>query len=221
MTRAHWFVGAICLIVGLVAGRLTSRRDGVGAGFAALGLVAGLSLGLSASPVLGATITALFTFLGVLAPLYLKSRNSTASSGPNTNLWLFPFACALAVGIVGGIAMRVNDALDFRSVNLRDRYAELGFSERQIEVMMDKQASTGAPLAERHRDTSLQNLKRPANWDEVLNMFVHKDSSPEDNLASLKQRIPTEKEILREIEKWEKQGLSAKQILKKLEQLEP
>jgi hypothetical protein len=153
--------GSGCFLLGIVAGWVLASRLAAGTsltrsiGFAVLGFVIGLALGMSHSPVLGTTITGGFALAGVLIPIYVKPRapqpdGSGVSQSPNEAVpagaapsapqpdgarvvesppageWLLPLGGALAVGMLLGIILRVNDLLDFRSRSLRGNRLQPG-----------------------------------------------------------------------------------------------
>jgi hypothetical protein len=133
--------------VGALLGWVATVRSRFSAGFAALGAVAGLFLGISSTPVLSTTITAAFTLIGVLIPVYFPKKTEPGvveTAPPSVAEWLFPFAVALAAGALVGITLRVNDSLNFASVSLKDHYSRLGFDEAQVKAIVDRQAKTVA-----------------------------------------------------------------------------
>jgi hypothetical protein len=131
--------------------QLRVRALFAGLGFAALGMVLGLSLGMSAAPVIAATLTAGFALVGTLLAIYQPKPVAGAAGGGGPKpipiyLWLFPFAASLALSMLLGAAIRVNDALDFQPKaptppdDLRIHYAKLGVSPEQVTKIMDRLA---------------------------------------------------------------------------------
>src|SRR5262245_21222352 len=188
--RMWLFLVVVALITGIVLGRIVKPHFTFVAGYACLGLVSGMALGLSASPVLGATITGVFTLAAVVIPILLKNTSEGAPSNqPSPRCvgttapvhliaigeWLFPLAMSLVLGMLVGVAMRVNDALNFEPADLRERYRAQGFSEKQVEMIMSGQTNAMAsssiassPIGRRNGGTSLQSDERGLNWASLL-----------------------------------------------------
>jgi hypothetical protein len=224
------FVGVACGLFGIALGWLSARKDLTGPGFATLGLVAGVMLGLSASPVVGTAVSALFGLFAILMPVYFQRvapapapasagepPPAAASSIPSLNAWLFPFALGILVGIFVGIVLRVNDGLNFASANLKDRYTAMGFDADQVKTILASQvkAFAAAPppvVLPKPDGTILHTLPaRPTTWEVIWSATVVKDAKPEDNLARLK--LAASPEVQKAIANLEAAGLSARAIL--------
>jgi hypothetical protein len=210
---------AVGLLAVLLVSRLMSKSPKTG--FGNLGLVCGMALGLSASPVLAATITAIFTLAGVLVPIYLGSPRAAGESEGSLpgdpQRWLGPLASWLALGLIVGIFLRVNDALNF-SENLRSRYQAQGFNDSEINTIMAGVSTTLAkqtpgPAGEQDR-TNLQAQERPENWAKLLADLVRPNDPPETNLARVKNAVG--KDDLKRIHSLEARGMSAREVLEAL-----
>lgn len=139
-TPVMTLVGVVLLLLGLATGFCVRRGEeslrflGIGA----FGLLAGVSLGLSSSPVLAGTITSV---LGLLAASVPALRSANQSDLLDTTKLLLPFSLLALVGILSGITIRTNDLLLFKAQSLRTHYEALGFDEGQTKRIMDHFAS--------------------------------------------------------------------------------
>lgn len=189
------------------------RAKSTTAGFGNLGLVGGLALGLSASPVLAATVTALFAFAAVLVPHFFSQPAGEGGATPSP-AWLRPLAWWLALGLILGIFLRVNDALNF-SQNLRSQYAARGFTDQQIEMIMAGHAAALAaaqPAAPAELGgTSLQASERRAKWAKLLGVLIHPTDSPEKNLERVKSGVSSDDR--ERIKFLETHGMAPSQVL--------
>lgn len=96
----------VVAVAGLLVARSTSPRDGMtAAAFAALGLFLGLCIGLSASPVVGGTITAGFTLAGSLMTTYLTRKDGAGdASAPEKDNLTAPGKSNITVPVEGKVA---------------------------------------------------------------------------------------------------------------------
>jgi hypothetical protein len=221
----HWFGFTLATLVGGVLGWLLARRESVGAGFAALGAVTGLMIGLSTSPVVAASVSTILGLLGVLVPIYFQRLAAAPAQPPPAadaqpappplGTWLFPFAGALLTGTLAGVALRANDALNFASRSLRDQYQAQGFTEDQITAMMERHAKavTGPPprTAENPGPTLLHSLPRPATWDDIWSKNYRDQDTADENLARIEAASP--KDVQQAIANLRAEGKSAAEIL--------
>jgi len=178
---------------------LAVRGTLLGAGFAALGGSAGMMIGLSTSPVVGTAVGAVLGVLALAIPVYFQkvapeALKTTATEGvPPLGSWLFPFAAAVFLGIPLGLALRVNNALDFSSSNLRKHYEAQGFTQEQIDVLMDRHTKGGADFAPppiSRQPTVLHTAVRPANFSKIWRDTVNPDDPPDENLRRLQVASP-------------------------------
>jgi hypothetical protein len=119
-----------------------SDRQLLSAGVGFLGLVAGMIIGLTETPIIASVVTSSFTLVGALLPIYLnKDRQDTL---PKLEAWLGPFATLLLAGILSGVTIRVNELLFFptepKVTNLREAYQKQGFTPDQVNSIMSAQA---------------------------------------------------------------------------------
>jgi hypothetical protein len=210
-------------------------------------MIVGMALGLSTSPVLAGAITAGFALIGTLLPIYLpKSEAAEAPEEETTpkpkpepprpisvNVWLFPFATATALGMILGIALRVNDALDFHhDPSLREQFLGQGFTEQQTTEIMERLAKTirdatsvssaldsvatiqakakSANSAARETGLQANTSEGPFDWKGFWNQVNKAKFSDARKVEELKKLAPTP--IVDEIKKLEEQ--SAESILK-------
>jgi hypothetical protein len=224
---SQWFFLILSLLLGGVVGWLLSKRESIGAGFAALRASVGLMIGLSSSPVVAASVTAIFSLIGILIPIFFEQKTGAAPVAldskraepqvPPLATWLFPFGGALLVGTLAGIALRANDALNFSSPNLRDHYRAQGFTEDQINSIMEQyaRAITGPPpVTENKTHTSLQSVVKPVNWDDIWRENYLQNDNAEDNLSRIEAASP--KEVKQAIGKMRQDRISAAAILDSL-----
>ena len=119
-----------------------SDRKRFSAGLGFLGLVAGMIIGLSETPIIASAVTSSFALVGALLPMYLNKDSQNAL--PKLETWVGPFATLLLAGILSGITIRVNELLFFPTApnvtNLRNLYKKQGFTPEQIDSIMRAQA---------------------------------------------------------------------------------
>jgi hypothetical protein len=213
---------------------LIKERPAVLAGFAALGLLFGMVLGLSATPIIGATVTAGLALAGTALQAYLSMKTPEAGHAaiPRPDgRWLLPFASFCVAGIILGIAMRANDVLSFSSAvpNLKEHYLAQGFTEPQVTAIMAAMAKnlqsekppalaladTKLALADTKPRTTLQSAEAKADarlYLPVVEGLGIKD--PKARLEALKVRVKLETRD--EIAGWEESGFDAESIFKAL-----
>jgi hypothetical protein len=208
-------------------------------GFAALGLAFGMTLGLSNTPVLGTSIAAGFALIGTLLPAYRRQpepgESGTSAQAFQTipvGVWLFPFAVAMTLGMLIGIELRVNDALDLRGENLHDQLLRKGFTEQQTEQIMDRLAgsiddvsavahlgppheteiASHLPTTETRHETGLQGAEGRIDWKGFWGRMGRLKASQAQILEALKKIAPAS--VLEEIHSLEAKKQSAESILK-------
>jgi hypothetical protein len=157
---AYVVVACMGALVGLALGLVIASKSDrkFAAGYAFLGLAAGLVVGLSNSPVVASGITAGFALVASLLPYYVTEKAATrrrdgaaVSSLPPVGSWLAPLSCMIIVGVLLGITIRVNELLFVPNptphVDLRSQYSAMGFSEPQIDRIMKGHADALAGAA--------------------------------------------------------------------------
>ncbi len=232
-------IALVGLLSGVVIGWLLRTKSATGAGFAALGATAGLMIGLSVSPVVATAVTTILGLLTVLVPVYFQDQanrqaaaqatagqpNPTPPSLPPLGLWLFPFAGMLLVGVLAGVAIRVNDALNFAPApnpSFPERYQAMGFTKDQIKAIMDGHArayATGrGPGDEKPKDPGsvLHNLIRPVGWDAIWKGSVRGSDTAKVNLERLKSNVDGTP-IAAAIEQLKLEGNTPESILSELD----
>lgn len=215
---------------GDAAGKAEREKERASAfGFAGLGLAFGVALGLSSSPVLGASLAAGFALIGTLIPLYFPKTATADPTGTTpvprlapVGVWLFPFAVSTILGMVLGLALRVNDALDFRPQNLRERFLAQGFTEKQATDIMERLASSihdpataqaaaaGTKEQAKATEPGLQTAAAHVDWKDYWARMDRLGFPPNRVLAEFKKIAPPK--ALGQIEQLEAE--SAKEILK-------
>jgi len=105
----------------------------------------GLLVGLSKSQVVAGAIAAAFSLATAALQRLLPNANRASPQLPLVAGSLTAFAFAMTLGVLGGITLRVNDALDFTDRNLRRRYESLGFSSSQVDLILDRCAQSSTP----------------------------------------------------------------------------
>lgn len=203
---------ALALLTLLLVARM--RAKSATAGFGNLGLVGGLALGLSASPVLAATVTALFAFAAVLVPQFFSAPSNEAAGTGGATVWLRPLAWWLALGMILGIFLRVNDVLNF-SQSLRIQYAARGFTDQQVEMIMAGHAvalaRTQPAAATEPNKTSLQANERRAKLTKLLDVLINPTDSPVKNLERIKLGVSSDD--LERIKILETHGMAPAQVI--------
>jgi len=101
---------------------------------ALVGLVIGIVIGLSASPIIGSIFTAAFVLLGSVIPLFLKEESRNISFNVRGNI--IPFCLLFIIGLLSGVIVRTNDLFNIEN-NLTVRYGRLGFDNDQIKTIMN------------------------------------------------------------------------------------
>lgn len=121
-----------------------------------LGLVIGLLVGLSASPVTGTVVAGIFSIASALA----AAAAAASKEGPNNWLlaarpegWITAICFGLIVGLGAGMAARVSDALGFLRPSLREDLERSGFSSSQIDRIMARLADTWTPSIQKKEET--------------------------------------------------------------------
>lgn len=110
------------------------------------GLLFGLLIGLCASPIVGTVLSGAITLVGVVIPMFgAKSGESQARQAVT---FLGPFAIVATIGVLGGIALRLNDVLYFGPRTLLARYEAAGFSKEQIATVLQRFADSKEPPVE-------------------------------------------------------------------------
>ncbi len=203
----------LCTIVfaaGLVVGGVCVRRDKFisAFGFMGAGLLAGLIVGLSESPLLATLATSTVGIVGALAPLMLEARKPREPGEVPQRLqvgqFLAPFAIFAIVGMLAGITLRVNDTLNFQDENLRGRLTKLGFNSPQIDRLLDMYiedpGETGVVAQAVHGSLEadpgtslLANKQNRASWTKIWKV-ANLQSMPnvDDRLGFVMSQAPRE-----------------------------
>jgi len=108
--------------------------------FASCGLFFGATLGLSASPILAATLTGVFSIAGIVIPVALSGERRALLNQFMPAVAMF--ALTAVVGTLGGIIIRTNDLLNFAPQSVAVQLERLGLSKSQIELVLDRYAQT-------------------------------------------------------------------------------
>ena len=113
-------------------------------------------LGLGGVTTFTGFITTLLTGITGLLMVYFPKAAPEALGAPPgggppaLGSWLFPFGGATLLGTLLGLVLQTNHALDFSSPDLRKQYHAQGFTDDQINLMMDAHAK---------KDLSSQDLR--------------------------------------------------------------
>lgn len=137
-------IGLGALAIGATIGRFLSSREKFFDGLAAIGAgtLAGLIVGLSESPILATGVTGAIGLASTVAPLLLKPSNDERDVAfVHLRPYVGPFAVFAAVGILLGITLRVNDALNLKDPSIRARLEVLGFSDVEVDQMIERYAA--------------------------------------------------------------------------------
>lgn len=187
--------GALGIVCFALVWKSDRKRFSVGLGF--LGLVAGMIIGLSETPIIASAVTSSFALVGALLPMYLNKDSQNAL--PKLETWVGPFATLLLAGILSGITIRVNELLFFPSepnvTSLRDSYQRQGFTSEQVDSIMSAQAAALSrkeapplpPDPKPHGSISLKSAMSSisfASAEEAFNEAKKKDN-PSEALATL------------------------------------
>jgi hypothetical protein len=130
------------------------------AAFFAFGLFLGALVGLSEGIVAGGLIAAIFSLAGAtLGILSTARRNPAWLHGASPTKWLLPISLGAIFGLLGGLTLRLNDVLVFRSESLPARLERLGFNKDQQEAIMDRWSTTLGPTLK--QSESLMGASKP------------------------------------------------------------
>lgn len=111
-------------------------------GIAAFGLLLGVTLGLSGSPVVAALVTAIAGLAAVAVPALVdRSAKTQGLNIPDCFRVLTPFSLAALVGVLLGIMIRTNGWLDLRNPSIRVRLMSQGFNQIQVDNILQRAAS--------------------------------------------------------------------------------
>jgi hypothetical protein len=109
-------------------------------------------IGLSTTPVVATAVTAILGILALALPAYFQKTapatlQAVDGGPPPLGKWLFPFGAALFLGTLFGLTLHVNNVLDFSSRDLREQYRSQGFTDDQIQRLMEShvKAATEKP----------------------------------------------------------------------------
>ncbi len=188
-------LGALGIACSVLVWKSDRKRFSAGLGF--LGLVVGVIIGLSETPIIASAVTSSFALVGALLPLYLNKDNQNAL--PKMETWVGPFATLLLAGILSGITIRVNELLFFPMApyvtNLRDLYEKQGFTPEQVHSIMSGQAAALSkkeppappPDPKPHGNIALKSAMSAISFssaEEAINEAKKKDN-PSEALATL------------------------------------
>jgi len=199
---------SVSLLIGTALGIIVGKRQRAEVPtFAVIGLLAGLVVGLSSSPVIAAAIGAAFTLAGALLSAY-RAKEQGHEMIPLQS-WLLPFSLMAIVGVITGILIRANDLLTLQTKDLRAKYAELGFDSNQVKQILERLATTVTLESPRFHTTnsSLFAQQRNSTWADW-----EKLSLPDDQLVkSLQNDGPTA--VRDAIHEMQKVGMNNKAII--------
>jgi hypothetical protein len=97
-----------------------------------IGMLLGIAVGLSSSPVIGVVVGAMGT--GLLALLGLK--DNTAIPNPAQALRLVGFGFACTVGLLVGLLLRTSDVLSPKLISQQEQWKSIGFSEDEAKKVV-------------------------------------------------------------------------------------
>jgi hypothetical protein len=168
------------------------------AAFASLGLLVGMVIGLSKSPVVAGAIAGALSLITTLVPKFIDRAGQRRPVGP----WLLPLSVCAVLGLFAGISIRTNDLLTFKQVHYPRLFEQQGFNPAQIQTLMDRLAAQTQPIP-REGSSLLGREQTPqfsALWqlemdpDKLLEQIEHSGSSFEKALiGTLRQaKIPDE-----------------------------
>lgn len=141
------------LAIGIIVGSLLSKGDSYASlRIASVGLLGGLVVGLSESPVLAALATGICAVVAATLPLLVKRKvdAKTAASLRSIhplNEHTIPFVVGICLGITIGISVRVNNALDFRDKSLNGALTRLGLPEYAVDKVIQRFIASDEILA--------------------------------------------------------------------------
>lgn len=127
----------ICIAVMAVIFRSSASMMSI-LSLASIGLTIGTTVGLSSSPVIGATLTAAISLAAAWATEWLNIKAGHKPPRPWKFQLVIPICISFALGSLAGIVIRTNDLLDFGPHNLRERLQREGFDNDQINSIFDK-----------------------------------------------------------------------------------
>jgi hypothetical protein len=224
----YWIIGSLTFLIGLVIGiSLRGRQDAaVQLGFAALGCLLGLLVGLSQSQVVAATLSAAFTLAGTLITVLGANQGKSEAGGGSgagppqagLSLWILPFASLAIVGLFAGIILRVNNSLDLAGRNLRSNLQAQGFTDAQVDLIMDRFADTVEYVPPEQNETNLFTQKTETKtWPELW-PFVDASQDDADKLRLLREDSPAQDRanVRRLIDKMQQSGKSPAEIIQQL-----
>jgi hypothetical protein len=196
------FIGppVIVLICGVLVGASLIWRSGSldWAAFASLGLLIGMVIGLSKSPVVAGAIAGALSLITTLVPRFLDR----SEQGRPVGHWLFPLSLCAVLGLLAGIIIRTNDLLTFKQVHYPRLFEKQWFNAGQIETLMNRLAvqtppvnREGSSLLGREQTPQFSSLwQLDMDSDKLLEQIEHSGSSFEKTLIeTLRQtKIPDE-----------------------------
>lgn len=224
-TAPFVLTGSVALLIGIVIGGLLTWKTRTNVlGASALGLLVGVIIGLSASPVVATAVTAGFGLATHLVNTFLTTRKAPPAEGVCTNSearqlfhLLGPFALLTVAGLLLGVTIRVNDYLYFRDADLKEYYTAKGFNEAQVEEIMDRLAAnvSSEPPPGGTVVSLLSNTER-IKWESVWSNAQAFDTDEEklEHIADYTQAIPA---VGVRIQTLQKQKKSIAEILNSLE----
>jgi hypothetical protein len=169
------------------------------AAFASLGLLVGIVIGLSKSPVVAGAIAGALSLITALVPRFIDRTGQGRSVG----YWLLPLSLCAVLGLLAGIIIRANDLLTFKQVHYPRLLEEQGFNPAQIQTLMDKLAAQTQSMPREGSSSLLGREQTPqfsSLWqlemdpDKLLDLIEQRGSSFETTLiGALRQaNIPNE-----------------------------
>ena len=152
------------------------------------GLVVSLIFGLSASPLIAACATGIFSVLAAGVAIWRES--TTLDSFSCWARWSLPFFAAFLIGVPCGIVVRANDLLSFRTRNIPFELTRMGFSDVEIKKIMTELASSPKtipaviPELDKTHSSNLISSAALAAFKKQLEMV--KQNAPNDAEQQLK-----------------------------------
>ena len=139
------------------------------AAFASLGLLVGIVIGLSKSPVVAGAIAGALSLITTLVPRFIDRTESGRPVGP----WLLPLSVCAVLGLLAGIVIRTNDLLTFKQVHYPRLFEKQGFTTTQIQTLMDRLAAQTQPIP--REGSSLLGREQTAQFSSLWRLEMEPD----------------------------------------------
>jgi len=144
------------------------------------GLVVSLVFGLSASPLIAACATGVFSVAA--AGVAIWTGTATLDALTRWSSWSLPFFAAFLIGVPCGIVVRANDLLSFRTRHLPFELGRMGFSETQVEELMTQLAKSPEKISKVAPEPDRSGRSNLISAAEIASL--------KDQVASVKKNAP-------------------------------